>query len=195
MVADTVKGAVGRQRVLAVTDGVNCIYTIGHSNGRVGDFVDLLRRHDVNLIVDVRSVPYSQYTPQFNGENLRAELERAGIAYRFAGEYLGGRPRDPTCYKNGEVPDGHADYLQLVDYAAVAERDWYRKGIDRLRALAADHRVAVMCSEENPVQCHRHHLIAQSLLQHGVEVRHIRRDGSVEAAAREAASPKQLGLL
>lgn len=172
-----------------------CIHTIGHSNGRVADFIALLRQQDIAMIVDVRSLPYSQYTPQFNSENLKADLERAGIAYRFAGERLGGRPKDPACYKNGELPDGHADYLKLVDYAAVAERDWYRAGIARLVELAAARRVAVMCSEENPLQCHRHHLIAQSLIAGGIEVRHIRRDGSIEIAAREIAPPKQLGLL
>lgn len=171
------------------------ISTIGHSNGRVADFIALLRQHEIDLIVDVRSMPYSQYTPQFNSENLQAELDRAGIAYRYAGDYLGGRPKDPTCYKNGEVPAGHADYLKLVDYAAVAERDWYRRGIDRLVALATEQRIAVMCSEEDPAQCHRHHLIAQTLIRDGIEVRHIRRDGSIEIAAREIAPPKQLGLL
>lgn len=178
-----------------MADHTFCIYTIGHSNGRVADFIALLRQQDIAVIVDVRSMPYSQYTPQFNTENLRAELDRAGVAYRIAGEYLGGRPKDPTCYKHGEVPDGHADYLKLVDYAAVAERDWYRTGIDRLIALAHEQRVAVMCSEEDPAQCHRHHLIAQTLIRDGIEVRHLRRDGSVEIAARQVAPPKQLGLL
>lgn len=180
---------------MVTTDGTICVYTIGHSNGRAADLIALLQRHDIAMIVDVRSLPYSQYTPQFNSENLHAALARAGIAYRFAGEHLGGRPKDPACYKNGEVPDGHADYLKLVDYAAVAERDWYRTGIARLIALAAENRVAVMCSEEDPNQCHRHHLIAQTLVQRGIEVRHVRRDGSVDIAAREIAPPRQLGLL
>jgi len=156
----------------------NTIYTIGHSNTPAGRIIDLLRQHEIEVLVDVRSSPYSQYNPQFNRETFEQALKQAGLVYKYAGEYLGGRPKDPTCYKNGQLPDGHADYLHLVDYPAVMTKDFFRKGIQRLLALAETGRVAVMCSEEDPAQCHRHHLIGRYLVQQGLTVVHIRGDGN-----------------
>lgn len=158
------------------------VFTFGHSNMSPEDLISILVRHQIEVVVDVRSVPYSQYTPHFNREALAPALHDAGIDYTFAGEYLGGRPDDPTCYNNGQVPKGRADFLQLVDYAAVASRPWFLKGIERLKEIAISRRAALMCSEEDPSRCHRHHLIAQSLMERGVKVWHIRRTGNIEQA-------------
>jgi hypothetical protein len=123
-------------------------------------------------------------------------LKTAGIEYRFAGNVLGGRPTDPTCYKNGELPGDKANFLDLVDYDEVVKRDWYRAGIARLMEMAVNARTAIMCSEEDPARCHRHHLIAQSLLDAGVSVEHVRKDGRVEPAERLPPQQRQqqLGL-
>ena len=172
------------------------VHTIGHSNHTQDAFVALLRGRAIETVVDVRSAPTSRFAPQFNRRQLAAELARQGIAYAFAGDRLGGRPTDPACYKTGTVPDGAADYLNVVDYPAVARQPWFRDGIDRLVELATRQPVAVMCSEEDPARCHRHHLIAQTLLGRGVVVRHIRRDGATEDALPLAAAeaPAQLAL-
>lgn len=154
------------------------------------DLIALLRQHQVEVLVDVRSAPYSQYTPHFNRKALSGTLKEMGIDYAFAGEYLGGRPKDPTCYKNGELPPPKADYLKLVDYAEVATRPWFKRGIARLLEIATERRTTIMCSEEDPADCHRHHLIAQTLLDMGVQVWHIRREGNLEDANR----PKQMSL-
>ena len=146
------------------TDGAT-ILTIGHSNLSGEEFVAVLRRHGVATVVDVRSVPFSQYTPQFNRGVLERALAGAGIGYAFAGDYLGGRPTDPTCYKDGEVPEGEANYLVLVDYDEVATRPWYRRGLARMIETTVERPTATMCSEEDPLRCHRHHLIAQTLLE------------------------------
>lgn len=168
------------------------IATIGHSNLPIEELVAMLRRHEIATVVDVRSTPYSQYTPQFNRDTLERSLAGSGLSYLFAGDYLGGRPTDPTCYHAGVVPEGDANYLALVDYDEVAKRAWYRRGIDRLVEVAGEQRTAMMCSEEDPARCHRHHLIAQSLLALGIEVQHLRKGGSVESAPRLA---RQLSLL
>jgi uncharacterized protein (DUF488 family) len=68
------------------------------------------------------------------------------------------------------------------DYAEVMKRDWYRRGIERLLQLMGENLTAIMCSEEDPVQCHRHHLIAQTLLERGITVWHIRANRDVEEA-------------
>ena len=167
------------------------IYTIGHSNVTADTIIDLLNEHGIGMLVDVRSSPYSRYSPQFNREQLARALDKAGIEYAFAGAHLGGRPKDPTCYKDGTLPEGKADFLSLVDYGEVAKRRWFQDAITRLLELAGEHRTAIMCSEEDPDHCHRHYLIAQTLLEMDVTVLHIRGDGSLEAAKPEA---QQLSL-
>jgi len=161
------------------------VYTIGHSNVPAQKIVDLLKAYQIDVLVDVRSTPYSRFAPQFNREPFAETLRGSGITYKYAGEYLGGRPKDPTCYKSGEEPTKNTEYLKLVDYAEVARRPWYQQGIAHLVDIASRQRTAIMCSEEDPHQCHRHHLIAQTLLTMGIIVRHIRGQGTVEEATLE----------
>ena len=127
--------------------------------------------------MDVRSSPYSQYSPQYNRENLEQTLAEAEILYKYAGDFLGGRPKDPSCYKTELVPDNKADYLHLVDYPTVMTKEFFQKGIQRLIEVATDSRTAILCSEEDPSHCHRHHLIGKYLVSKGINVLHIRGDG------------------
>jgi len=96
------------------------VVTIGHSSVSEDAFVDLLRAHGIATVVDVLGAPYSRFAPHVNRPAFRATLARHGIGYAFAGEKLGGRPTDPACYKDGEVPEGHADDLDLVDDPTIA---------------------------------------------------------------------------
>jgi uncharacterized protein (DUF488 family) len=143
-----------------------------------------LRQHAILALVDVRSVPYSQYTPQFNREPFERLLRVEGIEYRFAGDFLGGRPKDPALYKHGEYPAEHANYLKLVDYALVAESELYQRGLAGLIRIAGKRRTTIMCSEEDPRDCHRHHLITPTLIERGIRVLHLRGSGEVEIAPR-----------
>jgi len=159
------------------------IHTIGHSDNTTAAFVDLLRRHGITLAVDVRSQPYSRWTVQFNRETLVHDLDHddAGIAYRFMGDELGGRPTDPALYDPGQ---------ERPDYQRVERTEAYQAGIDRLLELARTERVAVMCSEGDHRHCHRHLLVAQTLLERGVRVFHIQPDGRTlkgERVARQLA--------
>jgi uncharacterized protein (DUF488 family) len=158
------------------------LYTIGHSTLEIDDLLGLLKENYIQVLVDVRSQPYSRFNPQYNRGSFQHAMAYANIEYIFAGEYLGGRPTDPTCYKDGVVPDSKANYLKLVDYAEVMKRDWYQRGIQRLLEIAGERRTAIMCSEEDPMGCHRHHLITQTLLKQDITVWHIRSDGKVEEA-------------
>jgi len=160
------------------------LFTIGHSNHSLDKFIRLLEDNGVMLLVDVRTAPYSRYNPQFNRESLESSLSLRNIQYIYAGKYLGGRPSDPTCYKSRVLPAEDADYLHEVDYPEVMKRPWFVQGVDRLLELADEQTTAIMCSEENPAECHRHYLIAQFLMaEHPeVDVRHIRGDGTVFSA-------------
>ena len=157
------------------------LFTIGHSNQSMEEFIRLLDDNSISLLVDVRTAPYSRYNPQFNKEQIEHALRLHDIEYAYAGKYLGGRPSDPSCYKSRTLPAEGADYLHEVDYPEVMKRPWFVQGINRLLELAEEHTTAIMCSEGNPEQCHRHHLIAAYLMaEHPeVEVQHIRGDGTV----------------
>ncbi len=177
------------------------LFTIGHSNQPLEKFIQLLEDNSIMTLVDVRTAPYSRYSPQFNKENLDAALREHDIQYAFAGKYLGGRPADPNCYKSRRLPDENADYLHEVDYPEVMKREWFIKGIERLLEMADEQTTAILCSEENPAQCHRHHLIAKYLMAHHpeVKVKHIRGDGTVYGAASiaetvDAPDTEQLSL-
>lgn len=160
------------------------VWTIGHSSMSVGEFVGLLQANGIDLVVDVRTAPYSRFASQFNKPDLAHALEQVGITYRYEGERLGGRPNDPTCYRSGAIPEHaeRAEFLKLVDYDAVKCKPWFQQALAEIIDLADHHRIALMCSEEDPKECHRHRLIASALNEHDVEVIHIRRNGSTVPA-------------
>jgi len=145
------------------------IYTIGHSTHPIERFVELLQEHGITAVVDVRSAPYSRFNPQFNREPLAAELKQGEIRYVFLGKELGARSDDPSCYRGGKV-----------QYDLLAKTDVFRKGLDRVMRGAQEHRIALMCAEKDPLDCHRTILVARHLIQHGFSVKHILPDGSVE---------------
>ena len=137
------------------------LYTIGHSNLNAEDFLARLQRHKITTLVDVRSAPVSKYVPHFNKSVLESWLPDAGIIYRYAGKYLGGRTENPAY-----LSDGKPDYLKMM------QRPKYVIGIVRLLNLvvqgAESGFIAVMCAENDALQCHRHHLIARSLIDPSV---------------------------
>jgi uncharacterized protein (DUF488 family) len=137
------------------------LLTVGHSNHPIERFLDLLARHAVTALGDVRSFPRSRFNPQFNREALEASLRERGIGYVFLGEALGG--------KRG-------------DFGAIAALPEFRAGLDRVRDGAARHRVALMCAEKDPLDCHRFMLICRHLCD-DLAIRHILADGGLEPQA------------
>lgn len=146
------------------------ILTIGHSNHGIEHFISLLRSHDVSAVADVRSAPFSRYAPQFNKEALQESLRNAEIGYVFLGKELGARTSDRSCYINGQV-----------QYSLLAKTELFRSGIDRLLRGAEDARIAVMCTEKDPLDCHRTLLVTRALVDAGVIVDHVLADGRVES--------------
>ena len=147
------------------------LYTIGHSNHAEETFIGLLRQHSIEILADVRSQPYSKYTPHFNQSNLQAILPREHVQYLFMGDQLGGRPAGDEFY----------DVRGHVLYHRVADADFFLKGLTRLEQGVTSFRVAIMCSEENPLVCHRHRLVARVLHKRGVPIQHIRQDGRLDS--------------
>lgn len=149
------------------------LLTIGHSNIPFEQFVANLKANDVELIMDVRSFPRSRFAPHFSAPVIEQSLRDEGISYEFMGEELGGRPESDAFYDN----EGRVLYDRLAD------SDLFFRGLMQLRIAIARHRLAVMCSEEDPAKCHRYLLIARVLADLGYDVGHIRKDGRAERQA------------
>lgn len=146
------------------------IYTIGHSNHPIDRLLALLQQHQIDALADVRSNPYSRFNPQFNREKLQAALAPADIRYVFLGEELGARSKDPACY----------DESGRVSYAKLAATPLFRRGLQRLQTGIQQHRIAIMCAERDPLECHRTILVTRELEKIGIPVTHILHDGSLE---------------
>lgn len=149
---------------------LDTVFTIGHSTHKQDQFLALLRKHDITAICDVRSKPYSRVNPQFNRENLEEALLSRGIEYRFLGKELGGRSDDERCYRDGKV-----------QYDLIAKTELFKDGLKKvLRGLKQNFRIALMCAEKEPLECHRTILVARSLSAYGLDVQHIHADGKLE---------------
>lgn len=145
------------------------IFTVGHSAHEVARFVDLLAQHGVEAVADVRSMPYSRRHPQFNRETLQESLKASGIAYVFLGKELGARSTDPDCYENGRVR-----------FRKLAATSLFQSGIKRVLEGSEQMRIALMCAEKDPLNCHRTILVARELVALGSKVNHILADGEIE---------------
>jgi uncharacterized protein (DUF488 family) len=145
------------------------VLTVGHSNHTLEDFIELLKSAGVNAIADVRSVPYSRYTSQFNREALSEALKAEGIAYSFLGGQLGARPENPDCFRQG-----------TADYDLIAASSFFKEGLERVIVGAEKYKIALMCAEKEPLDCHRTILVGHALKHLGVLVRHIHASGQIE---------------
>ena len=158
-------------------------FTLGHSNHASETWLALVRQHQIEVVVDTRSSPYSKYAPHFDKEVMQRSLEQAGIRYLFLGAELGGRPANPDYYD----ASGHVLYSRLRDDAR------FKAAIERLETGMERFRVALVCGEEDPAHCHRRLLIGRVLTERGHTMLHIRGDGRVETDATVAtASGKSL---
>ena len=154
------------------------VWTIGHSNHGVDEFARLVSSEQIDFLVDVRSFPYSRYAPHFNRDELEAAMTRRGVRYLFMGEELGGRPTSEDHYDD----EGHALYGPMSEEAA------FMSGVERLIEGARSHRIALVCSEGDPQDCHRRLLVGKVLADRGIELRHILPDGRIRTELSVALS-------
>jgi uncharacterized protein (DUF488 family) len=134
----------------------DAVYTIGHSTHSIGRFVELLKSHSVTAVADVRSQPYSRMNPQFSREPLKEALRNANIKYVFLGKELGARSENKSCYRDGQV-----------QYDLLAQTDLFKRGIERVKEGARTYRIALMCAEKEPLECHRTILVAHPVCWQG----------------------------
>jgi uncharacterized protein (DUF488 family) len=156
------------------------VYTVGHSRHSIDTFAGLLKKHAIQVLIDVRSRPQSRWVPWFNKKTLETAIPKLGIQYQYAGNHLGGLPDDPAYYKPNPQRKRKTDPPTVVDYDKVSRQNWFQKAIDELLQVASHQRTAILCSEENPQKCHRAQLIGRTLAKKGVKVLHIRGNGFIE---------------
>lgn len=140
---------------------MNTIFTVGHSNGTVEELRTLLALAGIDCVVDVRSVPASAYTPQFNKEYLKRYLSNNGLFYLHFGEEFGAR-------RNDSIVDGQVNFEKAVTTPA------FLRGVDRIKhGLEQGYHIAIMCSEADPLACHRFSMISRYFYDNGYDVKHI----------------------
>jgi uncharacterized protein (DUF488 family) len=144
------------------------VLTIGHSTYAFGRFFALLRQANVNAIADVRSAPFSRHFPQFNRDVLSNALRENEISYVYLGIELGGRPKDRKSYTSG-----------IADYEKMAMSVDFQRGLIRVIDGAKIYRIALMCSEHDPLDCHRCLLVGRALAARDVAISHILSNGDI----------------
>jgi len=144
------------------------VFTIGHSNQELDEFLDLLQNSCIDAVVDVRSHPGSAWSPQFNRANLSVKLKSEEVQYAFMGGQLGVRSQDSSLFEDGRI-----------SYRRLAESSVFKEGLQQVVRASAKRQIALMCSEQDPLACHRSVLIAPLLEQADVRVVHILRSGDL----------------
>lgn len=148
------------------------IYTVGHSTHQLEHFVELLREYSISCLVDVRSIAASNYNPQYNKEPFSIFLKNNGITYLHFGEEFGARHRDPDLL----------DEEGKVDFEKVRKSWQFQSGVQRLwQGIVKGYAIALMCSESDPLDCHRFSMISLALARDGFDVWHILRDKSLKS--------------
>ena len=148
---------------------MNPLFTIGHSNHPIERLLELLAKHAVSAVADVRSHPFSRYNPQFNREELQKTLKGAGIEYVFLGKELGARSEDPSCFLDGKL-----------QFDLLSRSGLFRSGLSRLQKGMERYLIALLCAEKDPILCHRMILVCRNMRSEAQEIRHILEDGSLE---------------
>jgi uncharacterized protein (DUF488 family) len=150
------------------------LFTIGHSNHEPEAFLALLQQAGVTAVADVRSQPFSRRLPHFSRDALKALLHQHGIAFVFLGKQLGGRPASADLYE----PEGWADYER------IRATDLFREGLERVIHGLDRFTMALLCGEEDPLDCHRGLMIAPALKERGFPPLHIRKGGRIETTGQ-----------
>jgi len=158
------------------------LFTIGHSDHRLSEFLSLLNRHGIDTIADVRSQPYSKFHPQFNRETLAGALKRVGVEYAFLGRELGARRSEPESYRDGQAR-----------YELIQRLPAFQSGLVWIREHASSRRIALLCAEKDPLTCHRTILVCRHLRSSSLSINHVLEDGTVETT--EQAESRLLDLV
>ncbi|WP_412464921.1 DUF488 domain-containing protein [Flavobacterium mekongense] len=145
------------------------IFTIGYGNRNIQAFIKLLQKYEIEILIDVRTNPFSRYNPDFSSKKLELHLINNDIRYLFLGHELGGKPTDLSCYTNN-----------VLDYEKIKSKSFFGNGIEEVIQISKSGlKSAIMCAELSPSLCHRKSIIGLHLKLLGFNVQHIDRDGAI----------------
>jgi uncharacterized protein (DUF488 family) len=151
---------------------MNTLFTIGHSSHKLEYFLQLLKKYGINCVVDVRSMPFSKYTVQFNKDNLKRFLLSSGVHYLFMGEEFGARREDRSLY----TKEGYLDFEKVI------KTKLFYNGVERVEAgIKKGFRIAFMCTEKDPIDCHRNILVAREFYKMNYAVNNILENGEIQS--------------
>jgi uncharacterized protein (DUF488 family) len=149
----------------------NIIYTVGHSNHEVSYFLELIKHFGITCIIDVRSIAASSHNPQYNKDTFSTTLKKQGITYMHFAEEFGARHQDTALL----------DEEGKVSFELVRKSYNFRMGVERLwKGLEKGFKIALMCSESEPFDCHRFSMISIALEKDGFSVLHILKDKTLK---------------
>lgn len=147
------------------------VYTIGHSVHPIDVFLKLLNKYDINCVIDVRSTPFSKYAPQYNINEIKKTLNSNGIYYLFMGKEFGARQTDTTLFDS----DG------LLNFEKVIKNDQFQSGMKRVKeGLDKGFNITFMCTEKDPIDCHRSILVGRAFHDEKFDVLNIIENGNIE---------------
>ena len=142
------------------------LYTIGYSGFKIDNFINTLKEHNINIVIDVRSVPYSQYNVDYNKEYLEKILQYNNIYYRNYATEFGARQENKIYYPNG-----------YLDFELFAKSKQFQTGIQKLeKTMQKNYKFILMCSEKDPIRCHRTILVSRAFYNLGYQVIHLLTD-------------------
>lgn len=149
---------------------MNTIFTIGHSQHPIEHFIKLLKKNNINYVIDVRSTPYSKYAQEYDRENIENVLKQNNIKYSFMGKHFGARQEDKALY----TEEGYLDFEKVV------KTDKFNAALNNVKKGMENNNIALMCLEKKPIDCHRAILVGNAFYKADCNVEHILENGDLE---------------
>ncbi|WP_330694231.1 DUF488 domain-containing protein [Intestinibacter bartlettii] len=147
------------------------IYTLGHSNYPFDKFIEILKRYNINCVVDIRGIPYSKYNTQYNKEVLQSNLRKLGYTYIYMADEFAAKRKNKISYNK----EGYADFEKVV------LEDAFKKGIERLKVgCSKNYKIVLLGAMQDPIRCHRAILMGRELIKAGFDVKHIMHEGCLK---------------
>ena len=147
------------------------IYTIGHSNYPYNKLIEMIKKYNINCVVDIRETPYSKYNVQYNKEDFYKSLKKSGYIYIYMGKEFGAKRLNPVSY----TLEGYADFEKVI------KEDIFLNGIKRLKnGCSLGYKIVLLGAMQDPIRCHRSILMGRILRKEGFEVHHIVHEGHIE---------------
>lgn len=147
------------------------IYTLGHSNYPFDKFIEILKKYDINCVVDIRSTPYSKYNTQYNKEFLHETLKNLGYTYIYMADEFGAKRKTKVSYND----EGYADFDKVI------LEDEFKRGIERLKVgCSKNYKIVLLGAMQEPIRCHRAILLGKELIKAGFDVKHIMHKGDLK---------------